>query len=85
MGISEKSQILSIIVRDAKANTDDLLKFRTSVAEADFLFGPEVMAYLDAVYKRGLNLWQWSNQYRDATQQTPANYDHKKVVDEMQK
>ena len=81
----EVRKILSIIERDSKASTDDLLKFRTSVAEADFLFGPEVMAYIDAVYKRGLNLWQWSNQYRDATQQTPVDYDHKKVVDEMQK
>jgi hypothetical protein len=37
----EVIKILSIITRDAKASTEDLLKFRTSVSEADFLFGPE--------------------------------------------
>ncbi|WP_162350166.1 hypothetical protein [Pseudoxanthomonas gei] len=36
----EVRKILSIIVRDAKASYEDLLAFRTSVSEADFLFGP---------------------------------------------
>lgn len=53
----EIRKILSIILRDAKANTDDLLKFRTSVSEADFLFGPEISEYIDEIYKHGLSLW----------------------------
>lgn len=36
----EVIRILSVIVRDAKASYDDLLRFRTAVSEADFLFGP---------------------------------------------
>jgi len=81
----EVRKILSIIVRDAKANTDDLLKFRTSVSEADFLFGPEISEYIDEIYKHGLSLWRWNQEYRDYTQEKPENYDHKKVVDEMHK
>ena len=61
----EVRKILSIIFRDAKASTDDLLKFRTSVSEADFLFGPEIPEYIDNIYKRGLNLWRWNQEYRD--------------------
>jgi hypothetical protein len=81
----EVIKILSIILRDAKANTEDLLKFRTSVSEADFLFGPEIIEYIDEIYKHGLNLWRWNQEYRDYTQEQPQGYDHKKVVDEMHK
>jgi hypothetical protein len=81
----EVRKILSIILRDAKASTEDLLKFRTSVSEADFLFGPEIPEYIDEIYKRGLNLWRWNQEYRDYTQEKPEGYDHKKVVEEMHK
>jgi len=81
----EVIKILSIIIRDAKVSTEDLIKFRTSVSEADFLFGPEIPQYIDEIYKRGLNLWRWDQEYRDYTQEKPKDYDHKKVVDEMHK
>lgn len=81
----EVRKILSIILRDAKASTVDLLKFRTSVSEADFLFGPEIPEYIDLIYKRGLDLGRWNEEYRDCTQTTPKDYDHKKVCDEMHK
>ncbi len=81
----EVRKILSIIVRDANASTEDLLQFRTSVSEADFLFGPEIPEYIDQIYKRGINLWRWNKEYRDYTQKKPEGYDHKKVVDEMHK
>jgi len=42
-------RILSIIVRDAKASYDELLKFRAAVSEADFLFGPEIVKYIDEI------------------------------------
>ena len=81
----EVIKILSIILRDAKANTGDLLKFRTSVSEADFLFGPEIPEYIDEIYKRGLSLWRWNQEYRDSTQVMPEGYDHNKVVNEKYK
>ncbi len=81
----EVRKILSIILRDAKVNQEELLKFRTSVSEADFLFGPEIPEYIDEIYKHGLNLWKWNQQYRDFTQKVPDGYDHNKVVKEMHK
>ena len=81
----EAIKILSIIIRDAKASTEDLLKFRTSVSEADFLFGPEIPEYIDQIYKRGLKLLCWNEEYRDYTQEKPEGYDHNKVVEEMRK
>ena len=79
----ETRRILSIILRDANASYDDLLKFRTSVSEADFLFGPEIPAYIDEIYKRGLKLHTWNSQYRDSFQAKPEGYDHTKVVNGM--
>ena len=52
----EVRKILSIILRDAKASYEDLLTFRTTVSEADFLFGPEIPTYIDEIYKRGVQL-----------------------------
>ncbi|WP_157618005.1 hypothetical protein [Rhodanobacter sp. FW021-MT20] len=79
----EVRKILSIILRDAKASYDDLLRFRTSVSEADFLFGSEIPSYIDEIYSRGVKLQYWSNEYRDFTQQIPEGYDHQKVCDGM--
>lgn len=76
----EVRKILSIIFRDAKATTEDLLKFRTSVSEADFLFGPEISEYIDEIYNRGLDLCRWNDEYRDHTQEHPEDYDHAQVV-----
>lgn len=75
----EVRQILSIIVRDAKVSHDDLLKFKRAVSEADFLFGPEIPAYIEEIYQRGLKLQYWSGEYRDYTQSIPEGYDHQKV------
>lgn len=81
----EVRKILSLVLRDANANREDLLRFRTSVADADFLFGPEITDYIDEIYSSGLRLARWNDQYIDATQPQPPGYDHQQVVDEMHK
>ena len=45
----EVRKLLSLIVRDAHASYEGLLKFRTAVSEADFLFGPEIPKYIDEI------------------------------------
>ncbi len=79
----EVRQILSIIIRDATASYDDLMKFRRSVSEADFLFDSEIPEYIDEIYRRGVKLQYWSIEYRDYTQTKPAGYDHEKVCEGM--
>lgn len=81
----EVKKILSMITRDANASMDDLLKFRASVSEADFLFNNEISEYIDEIYDHGLSLRHWNQEFRDYTQEMPDGYDHKKVVDEMHK
>ena len=77
----EVRKILSIIMRDARASYEDLLRFRSAVSEADFLFGQEIPAYIDEIYKRGIQLESWIRQYRHSGQETPPGYDHQKVCD----
>jgi hypothetical protein len=72
--------ILTLVLRDFKPEFSDLQKFRVATAEADFLFEPEVPAYLDEIVSRGLELWSAHADYRDFTQQPPPGYDHQKVV-----
>lgn len=81
----EVQKMLRIIARDAKASLSDLLEFRTSVSEADFLFGPEIMKYIDEIYTHSCNLGRWNDEYRDDTQAYPEGYDHNKVVAEKHK
>lgn len=79
----EVVQILSIILQTARPRFEDLIKFRRAVSEADFLFGSEIMQYIDEIYKRGIQLEYWNKQCRDYTQDIPEGYDHKKVCDSM--
>lgn len=79
----EVKGILSIITRDADVSYDDLLAFRRSVSEADFLFGEEITEYIDEIYQRGVKLHHWNSQYRDYTQEKPDGYNHEKVVEQM--
>jgi len=81
----EVKKILSIILRDADANNEDLLKFRTSVSEADFLFGPEIIEYIDEIYGHCSDLHRWKVELRDPTQKIPHGYDHNKVVEGIDK
>jgi hypothetical protein len=60
-----------------------IIGFGAAVAEADFLFGPEIRLYLDEISTRAAKLRSANVQYKDYTQPTPAGYDHEKIVNEM--
>jgi hypothetical protein len=83
----EVKEVIRIVTRDAGISSQDLNKFKIAVAEADFLFGPDVCRYLEEISSRGFNLWKWRSQYRDiyAEGPPPAGYDHEKLVSEMHK
>ena len=43
--------VLLLVQRDLKPQIMDLQKFRSDTAEADFLFEPEIAAYLDEIFQ----------------------------------
>ncbi len=79
----EVKKFLLIIIQGGDVDFDEAIKFRSSVSEADFLFGSEIVQYIDEIYKRAIKLRQRNNEYRDDTQVKPEGYNHSKVVDEM--
>jgi hypothetical protein len=81
----EVKKFLLIIIREGDVGFDEAIKFRSSVSEADFLFGSEIVQYIDEIYTRAINLRLWNEEYRDYTQTKPEGYDHSKVVEEKHK
>jgi len=77
----EVRKIIGIILRQGKASYEELLRFWAAVSEADFLYGSEITDYIDEIYKRGVNLQSWTEQYRGSTQEKPEGYDHQKVIE----
>lgn len=78
-------EFIGIACRDFKPEPQDAIKFNAETAEADFLFGPEIHAYIRELVKRAMKSRAVHLEYRDYTQPQPAGYDHAKVVAEMQK
>lgn len=79
----EVRAILILVQRDFKPEINELQKFITATAEADFLFDPEIPAYIDEIVKRGWKSRSAHSQYRDFTQPIPQQYDHEKIVSDM--
>jgi hypothetical protein len=80
-------QVISFIAtatRDFKPEPQAVIKFHAETAEADFLFGSEIHAYIRELAQRAMKSRAAHLEYRDYTQQPPAGYDHGKVVAEMQ-
>lgn len=71
--------------RKSDAEYNDLETFRAATAEADFLFGPEIPAYLDEIVERGRSLRSATGAYERSRDLAtiPRGYDPQKVVDEM--
>jgi hypothetical protein len=81
----EVIRYISIGIRDANYDNDELMTFRSKVSEADFLFGEEVSKYIDELHSRAVNLARWNKEYRDYSQEKPEGYDHNEVVEEKHK
>ena len=79
----EVAKILTKILRDADISYEDLAVFRTSVFEADFVFEPEIVEFIDEIYRRGVALHSWNEQYARARRIEVPDYDHQNVVDGM--
>ncbi|MEK7723885.1 MAG: hypothetical protein AAB336_06020 [Acidobacteriota bacterium] len=77
----EVISFISIGIREANYENNELMSFKPKVSEADFLFGEEIPKYINELQKRAVNLSYWNKEYRDFTQSKPENYDHEKVVE----
>jgi hypothetical protein len=77
-------EFLNLTLRDFKPDPREIAKFRGEVAEADFLFGPEISTYLAEVTGQAVDSWRVHSSYRDSTKEPLPGYNHHEVVHEMQ-
>jgi hypothetical protein len=70
-------EILSIVLRENRVSREALINYRLSVSEADFLFGSEIIEYIDEIYQHGLDL----DLLYESTQHRSEGYDHNNVAD----
>jgi hypothetical protein len=76
-------EFISLACRDFKPEPREVISFLGATAEADFLFGPEISAYIQELAKRALASKAAHLEYRDYTQLIPDGYDHNRVTAEM--
>jgi len=76
-------EMLGSVSRDFRPQFPELFKFTYDTAEAAFLFGAEIPAYIDEIFKRAVALNTANFEYRDLFQgSAPPGYDHQRIVNE---
>lgn len=76
-------EFIRLACRDFKPPSHEIIQFRQDVLDADFLFGPEIAAYLDELAGRAIHSTSAHAEYCDMTMIPPATYDHKEVTTRM--
>lgn len=81
----EVVRFISIGIRNANYDNLELMMFRSKVSEADFLFGDDIVKYIEELHISAVNLHRWKSEYRDSTQIKSEGYNHEEVVENMHK
>lgn len=63
---------------------DELRRFDSETAEADFLFGPDVPGYIRELRSQAVTLWAANQEYREGSQTFPSGYDHVAVINKKE-
>jgi hypothetical protein len=74
-------KLLSIVLRDAKAELKNLFEYRAAVAEATFLFDDEITNYLNEIDKQFLRLHTTDEELKEI----PIGEERHRKVDENAK
>ncbi len=76
-------EFIALACRDFKPPFIETGRFYRDVADADFLFGPEVCEYLAELRKHAIESEGAHNEYCDYTKVPPDGYDHNDVTTRM--
>jgi hypothetical protein len=77
------NEFLSLACRDFKPPFAEIQRFYRDVAEAEFLFGPEIAAYLSEVRRHAIESDGAHREYCDLTMVPPPGYDANDVTKRM--
>ena len=76
-------EFVSLVLIDFKPQPREIARFRAEVAEADFLFGPEIPAYIQELSTQALQSWRALTDYEKLTNSPLQGHDHQPLADEM--
>ena len=74
---------IALACRDFKPPFAEVQNFYRETMDAEFLFGPEIAAFLDELRKHAIESESAHKEYRDYTMPLPPNYDHNDVTARM--
>jgi hypothetical protein len=74
--------ILGVVGRDAAVDFQEVLAFRRAVSEADFLYGPEIVEYIDEIYRHGVKLGTLKSERMGARDNQRVDFDYEKNANE---
>ncbi|MFN4017453.1 MAG: hypothetical protein ACK4JB_19090 [Reyranella sp.] len=76
----EVRRVLGVAMRKGDVPVEDFLQFSAGIADADFLFGDDVVEYLKALRERCNNLGLWNDLLRVPPESRGPDHDHQKIV-----
>ena len=74
------SELISAAIRNADVDIAEIRNFDAKTHAAEFLFDEEIPGYLENIRAKAFELRTACAEYRDHTQEHPADYDHQDVV-----
>jgi hypothetical protein len=78
-------EFIALACQDFKPSWPDIIRFHRAIAEADFLFGSDISAYLNELSDQVVACRVAHLEYDHFQQQPPTGDEHRRVMDEMHK
>ena len=76
-------EFIRLACEDFKPSFHEIIQFHQDVLDADFLFGPEIPAYIKELQKHATASLTARTEFRDATMIPPPGYDANDVTQRM--
>lgn len=78
----ETRRVMGVALRQGDVPLEDFLRFQVNIADADFLFGDDVVSYLNVFRQRCVDLGMWNDEFRTPAESRPPDFDLQKVIKE---
>lgn len=76
----EVRRVLGVAMRKGDVPVEDFVQFSAGIADADFLFGDDVVEYLQVLRERCNKLGLWNDLVRVPPESRGPDHDHQKIV-----
>jgi hypothetical protein len=78
----ELRRVMGVAIRQGDVPLEDFLRFQVGISDADFLFGEDVISYLETFRQRCVDLGRWNDEFRTPVISRPPDFDLQKIINE---